>query len=139
MQGAQNRKVVSRLECFWCLSLFAFCIRLTEKNKILLVGHQPSGPLNLCLICSFLPWTLPGQGPLQSWQVALQQGPEEQRFKVMKFLVPRIYVLVSVWGYGATLREKWANKKIRSGFSLQKFCVQCRMSKSQLEYFSSYV
>jgi hypothetical protein len=67
----------------WCLSLFLFFIKLAEKNKILPVGHQPDGPLNMCFVipflsewvllyvlsCSFLSWALSGQGPLWSQQI----------------------------------------------------------------------
>jgi hypothetical protein len=85
MQGGKHRKVVTRSQCFWCLSLFLFCIKLTEENKILPVGHQSSGPLDMCFVipflskfvlsyvlsCSFLSWPLSGQGPLRSWHLSL--------------------------------------------------------------------
>jgi hypothetical protein len=87
MQGVKNRKVLTRSQCFWCLSLFLFYIKLAEKKKIRPVGHQPSGPLNYVSLsvhsypepfsglgplwsrhplCSFTPcafvWSLPGSG-----------------------------------------------------------------------------
>jgi hypothetical protein len=59
MQGCKNKKVVTRSKCFWYLGLFLFCVKLSEKNKIFPVGHQPSGPLDMCLVIPILSkWVL---------------------------------------------------------------------------------
>jgi hypothetical protein len=137
---------------FWCLSLFLFCIKLAEKNKILPVGYQSSGPLNLCFVipllsewdplcvlsCSFLSWALSGQGPLQSGQMTHEQEPE-QRLKVRN--APEVC---------ANMIRSNIERDVRSKLTLQKFFVQycvievikclkvslhvfCLMSKSVLE------
>jgi hypothetical protein len=50
----KNRKVVTRSEIFLCLSVFLFCIKLPEKNKILPVEPQSFGPPNICFVILFL-------------------------------------------------------------------------------------
>jgi hypothetical protein len=54
MQGGQNRKVVTRSEYFWCLSLFPFCIKLAEKKKICQLVISLLVLSIMCLVCSFL-------------------------------------------------------------------------------------
>jgi hypothetical protein len=59
---------VPGIEVLLALYYFLLCTAYKPDAKIkkLPVGHQPSVPLDLCLICSFLSWALSGQETLWS-------------------------------------------------------------------------
>jgi hypothetical protein len=65
------------IEILLAMYNFLLCIayKPDAKMKNLSVGHQLSGSLDLCLICSFLSWVLSGQEPLQSWQLLVRNSP----------------------------------------------------------------
>jgi hypothetical protein len=115
---------------FWCLSLFLFCVKLAEKNKILPVGHQPAGPLDMCFVIPFLSESfvcpvlfIPFLSPFGSRTSAIpaggapKQGPE-QRLKVRKALEVHANMIRS--------NTEWEmGQQVRSRLALQKFYVQC--------------
>jgi hypothetical protein len=73
-----------------------------------------------------------------------KQGPR-QKLKVKKSPVVCVhYVLVSVWGYGATSREMGQQESKEWTLFIEILCSRlpgqgCKVSKSQLERFLSYV
>jgi hypothetical protein len=135
MQDGQKRKVVTRSECFWCLSLFLLCIKLAEKNKKFTSWSSVFWPSRY-VSCLFIPLlsifgsrtsVIPASG-------TPNRDPDRGLGKEGSGGM-HAYVLVSVWGYGATSREMGQQGSKERALFTEILCSVlrdrwCKLSKS---------